>query len=1139
MSSNDRQNRLLVAEDWKRIYQTYQKADFQSYDFESLRRVMISYIRENYPEDFNDYISSSEYIALIDLIAYFGQNLSFRVDLNARENFIELAERRESILRLARLLSYNPKRNIAAKGLLKITSVKTTESTFDSNNTSLQNQNIVWNDPSNPNWYEHFIKVLNNAFSSNKKFGTPVKKAVVNGISTEKYELSSINTDVPVYSFSKTIDGSNATFEIVAADIDEEIVEEVPTEGGLFSIVYREDGLGPASNNTGFFAYFKQGVLDYGDFTITNPSQNQIVTIDAININNDDVWLFEIGEDGSPIEQWTKIDAIEGNNIIYNDVIKNNRKVYSVLSKINDRISLIFADGTFGDLPRGNFRIYYRSSRNQNLVITPRDMLGISIDIEYQSVSNKIEVLSMIFELQYTVANASTAESNESIRKLAPMNYYTQNRLITAEDYQIGPLLASTNIVKTKSVNRISSGISRYFDLIDSTGKYSTTNLFGTDGVLYKEKYKDYINFSFSNLNDIENWVLNTIEPLLKSSKIKNFFYQNITPIPYVDQGLKWISITEAQNLNTGYLENANGIKQVVGTATTSILQYIKTNTLIRFEAPPGYHFDKKRKIVAGEASSVGDVTYFWTKVVKVSNDGTEITENDEGPIVFNDIIPTGALLSVIRPFLSKNLEDSVRSDIIDKIAAYKTFGLRYDRIADRWSIVEYENLNLVADFSIGKTGDVTEQKLDSSWLLVFEYKQEQYEVQYRAARFIFESPKEVAFYFDESDKIFDVVTGRIIRDKITVLSSNLKPNSIYPFTVDYDWAITNNYRDELGYITNKKIEIDFFDSDDDGVPDDENLFEEIVNENLLQPPYTLIFQKKTLSINGVEIFQYIDNDIENILILQSVVNLGPLSQYVDKQIIYFIRENIFKIYQKATSKFILTNDYKAYVGRDKIKFKYLHAADNQHRIDPSVSNIIDTYILTKDYDTEFRNYLNGVTDTKPLPMSSDALSLNFSSSINKIKSVTDEIVYHPAKYKILFGATADSYLQATFKLIKNSSISLNDNQIKSDVVFYINQFFSLENWDFGETFYMSELETYVIDKMAPNIVSLVLVSKDASQSFGSLYEIRCEDDEIFINGATVANIEIVEELNATKLRSNGVVVNSTIVTTGIQSKSL
>ena len=81
MASTDRQNRLLLAEDWTRIYQSYKNAEFKSYDFDTIRRTMIQYIRSNYPEDFNDYIESSEYLALIDLIAFLGQNVSFRIDL--------------------------------------------------------------------------------------------------------------------------------------------------------------------------------------------------------------------------------------------------------------------------------------------------------------------------------------------------------------------------------------------------------------------------------------------------------------------------------------------------------------------------------------------------------------------------------------------------------------------------------------------------------------------------------------------------------------------------------------------------------------------------------------------------------------------------------------------------------------------------------------------------------------------------------------------------------------------------------------------------------------------------------------------------------------------------------------------------
>ena len=131
MATTERQNRLLVAEDWTKIYQAFQQADFKSYDFETLRRTMVAYLQENYPDDFNDFVESSEYVALIDLIAYISQALSFRVDLNARENFLETASRRDSILRLARLINYNAHRNKTSTGLLKIDSLSTTQDVYD------------------------------------------------------------------------------------------------------------------------------------------------------------------------------------------------------------------------------------------------------------------------------------------------------------------------------------------------------------------------------------------------------------------------------------------------------------------------------------------------------------------------------------------------------------------------------------------------------------------------------------------------------------------------------------------------------------------------------------------------------------------------------------------------------------------------------------------------------------------------------------------------------------------------------------------------------------------------------------------------------------------------------------------------
>ena len=69
MATNNRQNTLLANTVWQKIYRTFSQADFKSYDFDTIRRTLIDYLKLNYPESFNDFIESSEYVALIDMIA--------------------------------------------------------------------------------------------------------------------------------------------------------------------------------------------------------------------------------------------------------------------------------------------------------------------------------------------------------------------------------------------------------------------------------------------------------------------------------------------------------------------------------------------------------------------------------------------------------------------------------------------------------------------------------------------------------------------------------------------------------------------------------------------------------------------------------------------------------------------------------------------------------------------------------------------------------------------------------------------------------------------------------------------------------------------------------------------------------------
>ena len=451
MSATDRQSRLLVSEDWKRIYQSFRNADFASYDFDNLRRTMINYLRQNYPEDFNDYIESSEYLALIDMIAFLGQNLSFRIDLNARENFLETAERRESVLRLARMLAYNPRRNQAANGILKLNTIKTTEPIIDSTGQNLANVVIKWNDQANSNYFEQMVKILNSSLPVTNQIGNPLKSASIANVITQQYRINATNTTSAVFPFSKKVEGVTTRYEVVSAGISgENLIEEPPIPGTSPAFLFRDDGQGAGSSNTGFFMMFKQGKLSSSDFSVNNPVPNQSVAVDVANINDSDVWLYNIDSNGFETDFWTKVDSVEGNNVIYNNLFEGIKNVYAVTTRIGDRINLVFSDGLFGNLPSGNFRTYYRTSANSASVINPGAIGNVNIDIEYQSRSGNIEVLSLGFKLNYTVTNGTASESNEEIKANAPATYYTQNRLITGEDYNIGPLAISQEIIKQK-----------------------------------------------------------------------------------------------------------------------------------------------------------------------------------------------------------------------------------------------------------------------------------------------------------------------------------------------------------------------------------------------------------------------------------------------------------------------------------------------------------------------------------------------------------------------------------------------------------------------------------------------------------------------------------------------------------------
>lgn len=1180
MAATTRQNSLLVNQDWTKIYESFKNADFQSYDFQTLRKSMIDYLRNYYPEDFNDFIESSEFIALIDLVAFMGQSLAFRSDLNARENFIDTAERRDSVLKLAKLVSYVPKRNQTATGYLKFDSVQTTQSLKDSNGTDLTSLIVKWNDSTNVNWYEQFVTILNAALPTNQQIGRPANSKNIAGVINDEYNLNLPPGTLPIYGFNTQVENASLPFEVVSGtSVDQNyIYESPPAPGNALNILYKNDNLGNASNNTGFFFYFKQGTLASKDFGFAESIPNNIAAINVDNINNTDVWLWQLSNAGTPSIQWTQIPSVSGVNIIYN----NNaaKQSFQVTSRANDQINLVFGDGTFAAMPQGKFRVYYRTSTGLSYKITPDEMQNIQLSIPYISRFNRVETLTITASLKYTVANSLARESLAEIKTKAPQLYYSQNRMVTAEDYNTFPYANFSSISKVKAVNRTSSGVSRFLDVVDTTGRYSSTNIFAQDGIIYQEDATSSLDFTWETTSDINRIIQNQILPVIRSKELLHFYYAYFSRFDL--SNLYWTKVTAGTNSGSGYFVNSTGTIQQVGNGVTGNNSYITQGSVIIFSPGVGNYFNAQNEIKPIPSTGIlppnGQLRLYVTVTQLVGNGSQGVLSNGYGPVKTSESVPAGAIAETVIPAFSNDFTNAFITELITLISSYTEFGIRYDQAAKTWEIISAQDINLTSGFSQLNQGSIIGQNLDSSWLLSFTLNGTVYNTQIRGLSYIFESARETKFYFDGSNKIFDPTTGLTVNDYVNILSVNGDIDTGAPLSQNLSWYIYNQIAESDGYVDNSKVLITYSDFNDDGVPDNPDVFQSIVKNTIYAyktraevetviydydmgqifytssntsyyqitgtntnrtltlltsvPDEKYVFFQKTYGYDSFVTYTSVDKSLIDIDWATKLDIMANINVYSAGQVFYAYSEGKFYVLSYTGSVPVLTesNDYIARIGRQSLYFQYRHNSPGNRRLDPSPSNLIDLYVLTKAYDADYRVWaLDGdTTAAEPEAPTGESIRIEL-NDLENFKTVSDAIIYNAATFKPLFGSKAKPELQATFKVIKNPNINLSDSEIRSQVLAYINSFFASNNWDFGETFYFTELATYIQQGMAPNISSIIIVPNSASQTYGSLQQISAEPNEILISCATVTNIEVISAITAAQLNLQNQSVNTII----------
>ena len=1223
MSQIIRQSELFAGQDWQMLYKAFSEVNLNAYDFNSIRSAMKEYILRNYPEDFNDWIDSSEFVAIMDLLAWLGQSLAFRMDLDSRDNFIDTATRRESVLRLARFLSYNPKRVYPARGLVKITELRVTDDIYDSNGRNLNGVTVHWDDPSNPDWFEQWVLILNSIFIGTNPFGTPLKVIDIDSVKTQLYR---VETEVPnilaaqPLNFSLNLDSTMRNFEVTNIDIDQTFgyVELPPNPQDAFHIIYRNDGKGNSSPNTGFFSYIKQGILYHKDLLFDTPIENRVVDINQTNINEIDVWVEEVDDNGyvlsdgvwqrvgvvpsTPISSPTAtnttttskgvssvLTATSAENITYNSLSPTVRKIYQVITRENDQISVRFGDGRFANIPVGNFRFWYRISDSEYYTIKPDDLRSVPVTMRYLNKLRLPRSVTFGLTLQESLTNAAPQESSADIKRRAGQLYATQGRMVSGEDYNAFPL-AKNLAAKIKAVNRVYSGQSRFIDLNDPTGNYQNANVYTDDACLYWEFNNLYQEIPMSDNKSTSEIIGNVVSVMMRSVELRNFMYhqwlkgnKSSTHYDFVygNNGyLWWDQSDNALYTNTGRFSKglnvpttdgewqANKVTLGLQANVSTIERNIKPGTLIKFR------------------------NQGWVTVNYIQDSGDNFKASGEGMVRLNKTVQRGDQVLRILPAFRNQFSTEELLEVQRNFDSQRSFSLGFDFETQSWYVIDQYLVDSESDYSYDSRGGTK----NSSWLIRCEYTSLNWRITCRGMRYVFESEKNLKFYFVNGTRTLDPKTGRAETDRIIVLTGNSNPvlstakewsgNTSYSVTDivklarapteyvrieqynmsasslynyyecikdhtsgtrfstgapienewwevwrpvypnldhDYFWGLERTYTYNDGFTEPSRVQVSFYDSENDGQPDDPESFTSIVNNN------SWIFHERYKAFDGYEYYR-LNKNVKSWAEGESTPVMDPgevafvYKKDSDRGQFYQCMlgsrgvPNIYK-----TSQFAPISDqnaWKANRGRSDLHIQWKHYAATDQRIDPAIGNIIDVFVLSREYFNLMVTWrrLGANTYEIPTPPSEQSLSISF-ADLNQYKMFSDQIIWRPAKFKLLFGDGAQPELRAKLKVVKLPNVTISDGEIKSMIIDAITNFFNVDRWDFGETFYATEMYTYIHYYMATKISSVALVPLKEDQSFGDLHEIRCQPDELFFPIVRVQDIEIIPANTQTSLR--------------------
>lgn len=447
---------------------------YTSREFESIKRDLLEHARRYYPDTFKDFNEASFGALMIDTVAYIGDILSFYLDYQVNESFIDTAIEYNNIIRLSRQAGYKYQANPSSYGTVAIYAIipastsglgpdaayypilkKGSELSSKSGNTFILDEDVRFDNPSN--------EIV--AARTDSSTGLPTSYAVraygrvVSGI------FGSENISIGSFERFRKVELASPTISEVLSVTDTEGNEYLEVEHLSQNTVYKE-------------------VVNKGDNKDTVPSllRPMIVPRRFVVERTRNKIFLQFGY-GGPTEIKSPSVA-EPKNV----VLQLNGRDY-VTDKSFDPYKLLNTD-KFGVAPSNTtLKVVYRMNTAANVNAAAGSINKVIrpiVEFANRSSLNDASVLSVINSLESfnsePIVGDTTLPSAEELRRRTIDHFATQNRAVTQMDYEalVYAMPEKFGSVKRCRIIRDPDSLRRNLNLYiiseDSSGKLTTTN---------------------------------------------------------------------------------------------------------------------------------------------------------------------------------------------------------------------------------------------------------------------------------------------------------------------------------------------------------------------------------------------------------------------------------------------------------------------------------------------------------------------------------------------------------------------------------------------------------------------------------------------------------------------------------------